>query len=165
MTHPVPTNVRALNGNPSKKRLHEPGEPDPAYLDDLTPPEFLTCDKARQVWTYMAPKLRAANLLCEVDVITFARWCEDVAECWTTQQMVSDQLARGEMPVTFSEKGGMSYDPAIALRNRAAERLDKGIAHFGLSPMARTRIRTNPQTDLFGGVGGIEDYLQQIKAA
>lgn len=162
---PVPTNVRAINGNPGRRRLDTPGEPDPTYLDDLSPPPFLTCEKAREVWAYMAPKLRADRLLCEVDVITFARWCEDVAECWITQQLVSDRLARGEMPVHESAKGGISYDPAYTVRNRAAERVDKGIAHFGMSPMTRTRIRTNPQSDLFGATGGIEDFLQQIQAA
>jgi P27 family predicted phage terminase small subunit len=165
MTFRVPTNVRAINGNPGKQGLKPTGEPDPAYLDDLTPPPFLTCEKAREVWTYLAPKLRADRLLCEVDVITFARFCEDVAECWITQQMVSDQLAEGKMPVRFSEKGGISYDPAYTVRNRAAERVDKGIGHFGMSPMARTKIRSNPQTDLFGGASAIEDYLDQIRAA
>lgn len=165
MTHPVPTNVRALNGNPSKKRLHEPGEPDPAYLDDLTPPEFLTSEKAKQIWTYMAPKMRAANLLCEVDVMAFARWCEDAAEMWEAQQLISDKFARGEPPLVETAKGNMVWDPLLAVRNRAFERFDKGVAHFGMSPMTRTRIRVNPQTDLFGGVGSIEEYLQQIKAA
>ena len=162
---PIPTNVRALNGNPSKRRLDNPGEPDPAYLQDLTPPSFLTCAKAREVWTYMAPKLAAAHLLCEVDVMTFARWCEDWAECWQAQQAISDKFARGETPMTETTKGNMVWDPIIAVRNRAAERVDKGIAHFGMSPMTRTRIRVNPQTDLFGGAGGIEEFLQQIKAA
>ena len=159
----IPTNVRALNGNPGKRALHTPGEPDPEYLNDPAPPPFLTSPRAIEVWNYIAPKLMAAKLVCWVDVITLARYCEDVAECWTAQQLVSEYLQRGEMPILEGAKGGFNYHPAVVLRNRSAERADKGAAHFGLSPMCRTRIKTQPQTDLFAN--DFESFVRQLHAA
>ena len=157
---PVPTNVKLLNGNPGKRALNAPGEPDPDYISDLTPPPFLTGEKARLVWDYLAPRLQAAKLVCEVDMITLARYCEDVAECWHAQGLVTEFLARGELPILEGAKGGFNYHPAVVLRNRAAERMDKGAAHFGLSPMARTRIKSQPQGDLFAH--DFETYLRSV---
>ena len=162
MSVAVPTNVRAINGNPGKRALRAPGEPDPDYLVDLTPPPFLTSAKALEVWDYMAPKLVKARLLCEVDIVTFAHYCEAVAEFWQTQQQVSNLLVGGDaeaLMVAVGGNGGRNYHPAITLRNRAADRVDKGAMHFGLSPMARTKIRTNAQEDLFGG---FDEFLQSL---
>ena len=47
MTRPVPTNLKVLNGNPGRRPMNH-AEPDPDYLQDLTPPQFLTSEKERR---------------------------------------------------------------------------------------------------------------------
>ena len=60
-------------GNPGK-RASAQREPDPDYLQDLTPPEWLSAG-ARVVWLEEAPKFRAARLLTTIDVMAFAALC------------------------------------------------------------------------------------------
>ena len=154
MSVPVPTNVRAINGNPGKRALQPAGEPDPKYLKDFTPPYFLTDEVALGFWDYLAPRFAEARLLCEVDVETFARYCKWLAEFWRSDGECSE-LTRApggsdNLMVLVGEKGGRNYHPAYAVRNRAAEQCDRLAQQFGASPVARTKIRTNPQEDLWG---------------
>ena len=158
MSAAIPTNVKRYNGNPGRRGLSQT-EPDPAYLQDLTPPGFLTSERAREVWSYLAPKVADAKLLCEVDVLTFAMVCEALSEFWFAQEQVTQHLMVGGPPVIREEKA--YWLPWITLRDRAAERIEKGIAHFGMSPMARTRIRVQPQTDLFAA-SDFEGFLNSL---
>jgi hypothetical protein len=66
---------QVLRGNPGRRALN-PAEPDSPYLQDLTPPPFLTSERTREVWTYLAPRAAEAKLLCELDVVTFAMHCD-----------------------------------------------------------------------------------------
>lgn len=157
MTSPVPTNLKLLSGNPGRRALNH-AEPDPPYLQDLTPPPFLTSERAREVWTYLAPRAAEAKLLCELDVMTFAMHCEAWAEYWVAQERVTQHFILGGSPVIGDDKA--AWLPWIKLRDRAADRVEKGVAHFGMSPMARTRIRIQPQSDLFAN--DFETFLSSL---
>lgn len=128
----------AINGNPSNRALRAPVEPDPNYLADLTPAPFLTSIAAIQVWEYLAPKLaKAPRLMREVDTLTFARYCVDVADYWEAQPQVSALLRDGGADASLVVMGGTgsrNAPPVIALRSRAADRVDKGAMEFGLGP-------------------------------
>ncbi len=99
-----------------------------------------------------------AKLLCEVDLMSFAMLCEAWAEFWFAQEQVTQHLMVGGPPVIREEKA--YWLPWITLRDRAAERIEKGIAHFGLSPMTRTRIRVQLQTDL--SASNFESFLTSL---
>ena len=60
---PKPTQLKVVEGNRGKRALNS-REPDPAYLNDLTPPAWLD-PKSAEVWAEIAPKLRAARVLTE----------------------------------------------------------------------------------------------------
>lgn len=145
MSAEVMAGVRvASNDKPSNWTARAPVEQDPNYLADLTPPPFLISSAAIQMWECLAPKLaKAPRLLSDIDILTFASYCMDVAKCWEAL------LANGNADALLIAVG-CNNQPAFTLRNQASERGDEGAIHAGLSPFARTKIRTNPQEDLFG---------------
>lgn len=144
------------------------GAPEPDLLDDLSPPEFLSGEKARRVWCYLAPKLRDARMLTVIDTLSLVALCEDVAECVQAQQVISDMLKAGQMPIVKGkgEGGGWNYHPAFVLRNKAAERISAGATAFGMTPLARTKIRTQQQLDLFAdGDSSIAALVEAVRGA
>jgi P27 family predicted phage terminase small subunit len=161
----TPTAIRVVQGTTGYVKKN-PNEPQPDLLEAKRAVEardrFLTSAEAKAIWDFHYPALRAAQLITEIDVMAFVRWCEAEAECWRTQQIVSDLLAAGQMPILRSEKGGFNYHPAVVLRNRAAERAAKGATEFGMTPAARTRIRVEAQLDLFGENNPVAKLLSEL---
>lgn len=157
---PTPTVLKLAAGNPGKRPLAQ-GEPDPPYLEDLTPPKRLS-PAAQQAWEELAPKLRAAKLLTQVDTLAFECLAEAAAEYWAARERLDAAVEAGQQIVRNSIGGAIIYHPAYTVRNRAFDRLLTLMREFGKTPASRTRIRTNPQGDMFGGNGSFEQFLREI---
>lgn len=163
-----PSAVHAIAGNPGK-RARNRQEPDPDYLDDHTPPGWLSADAAK-VWTEYAPKLRKAKILTVVDVEPFGRWCELVVR----YRMVKADLARSGVmipregdaaaPADTTEKaGGKDKGADKAAKPRPSHVVNQLVfvesmllkqllaveREFGMTPAARTRVQIEPQLTLF----------------
>lgn len=120
-------------------------EPDPAYLNDLDPPAHLT-DMAAVVWNDLAPKLRAAHVLTEIDVPMLEFACNAIA----TYRLATAQA--GSMPLAKTAEGGnIALNPWMIVQSMTFKQAMAVLREFGMSPAARARVMVQPQDDLFGG--------------
>lgn len=158
---PKPTALKLVTGNPGKRALNKQ-EPDPTYLQDLTPPDWLP-QGAKNVWIEEAPKLQRAKLLTEVDVIAFSALCVSVAdfrravaktgEAHVKAKLVADK--EGEI-----QEVGEHVNPWYIVQSMSGKNFKAWAEKFGMTPQDRTRIAVQPQGDLFGDKKtGSTDYF------
>lgn len=106
---------------------------------DHTPPGWLS-EGSRAVWANVVKDLSAVDgLLCTVDSFALARYCDDWVEYWAAVALVEE-----EGMVAFSEKGGAYQHPAVGIKNKAAERMARFEARFGMTPSDRCGLKTTP---------------------
>jgi P27 family predicted phage terminase small subunit len=140
---PKPSALKLVAGNPGKRALNR-AEPDPDYLDDLTAPAHLPPHIAA-VWDELAPKLRKSRLLTTVDTIALELTCTAVAN----HRLAIDQA--GTKMITHNEEtGSLSLSPWMILQSMTFKQAMGALAKFGMSPADRSRVISNPQSDLFG---------------
>lgn len=145
-------------GNPGK-RASGRSEPDPVYLQDLTPPDWLS-DGARVVWDQEAPKFRRARLLTEVDVLAFAALCQSAADyrrsvSKTGEDDVKCKYAEDEEGTVRAV--GEHLNPWAMVKSMSSKQLGMWLGKFGGTPQDRTRVELNPQGDLFPSDGKPKD--------
>lgn len=148
----TPTALKLVTGNAGKRSLHK-AEPDPTYLDDLTPPAWLP-PRAKVVWTELAPRLRLAKLLTEVDVDAVAAGCVAIANYRYAVGRVGDSLVKAKFEETAEGavvEVGEHINPWMLVQSMSFKQMSAIFASFGMTPAARTRVAVNPQADLFGG--------------
>ena len=156
----TPTADKIARGNPGKRALNS-REPDPEYLDDLTPPAWLP-EAAKAVWRDFAPKLRKAKVLTVIDVPAFEKWCVKTAQ-WRAaildlakRGVMIERVGRdGERTITKKASKKKTDAPAMVVNQLVfAESMffKQTIAlerEFGMTPAARTRVQIEPQLTLF----------------
>lgn len=157
-----PTAVKAAMGNPGK-RASSKHEPDPDYLQDLTPPEWLPA-AARVVWEQEAPKFRKARLLSEVDVIAFAALCQSVADYRRAVIKTGENDVKSKF--VEDEEGkvrevGEHINPWALVKSMSSKQMVVLLGKFGGTPQDRTRVELNPQADLFPSDGKPKDQADQ----
>lgn len=154
-----PTADHAARGTPGK-RARNRQEPDPEYLDDMTPPTWLS-EAARKVWTDCAPKMRKAKVLTVLDVEPFSRWCVLVVRY---RAVVADlerlgvMVGRGEESTKAAPAKDAPVKPAgqvvinqlVFVESMLQKQLLAIEREFGMTPAARTRVQVEPQLTLFG---------------
>lgn len=152
---PLPSNVHALHGNPGK-RARNAHEPEPLHLQDLTPPEHLTEEQAK-IWNELAPKLRRAHLLTELDTYLLEMTCEAMA----TYRLSVARTAGGKELQKNAETGSVSLSPWSMVKQMAFKRGMACLQQFGASPAWRSRVMVDPQQDLFakGASTGTDDHF------
>lgn len=149
---PKPTALKLIEGNKGKRAINS-HEPDPAYLNDLTPPAWLP-QSAAEVWNEVAPKLRAAKVLTELDVQALAMGCVAIAQYRQSVVRAGADLVKSKH--VQNEDGGAvevgeHVNPWLIVQSMSYKQAMGIFAQFGLTPAARSRIAINPQDDLFGG--------------
>lgn len=154
-----PTALKLIAGNPGKRALNKQ-EPDPTYLDDLTPPAWLA-PEAVQVWGEMAPMAARAKLLTEVDVQAFAMGCVAIAQYRLATRRTGDDAVKRKLAVddkgnTITDEDGKPVyagehiNPWALVQSMTFKQAMLVFDKFGMTPQARTRIAIQPQGDLFG---------------
>lgn len=145
-------------GNPGK-RASSRKEPDPTYLDNLEPPDWLT-PQAAQVWRDEAPKFRKAHLLTEVDVLAFAALCQSAAD----YRRAVAKTGENDVKAKFREdeeghvvEVGEHLNPWAMVKSMASKQMGMWLGKFGGTPQDRTRVEVNPQADLFPSDGKPKD--------
>lgn len=115
------------------------------------PPSWLKKD-GLAIWNRLAPTLRAAKLLSEADVLTFARYCRNFAR-WLDMQKAIDK--GGEVYEIETASGKVRRaDPHFLIGDRIERMLLAFEDRFGLNPAERqrimaARINTGAAGDLF----------------
>lgn len=149
---PKPTALKLVQGNPGKRALNKQ-EPDPTYLQDLTPPAWMP-DGAKAVWAEMAPAASRAKLLTEVDVDAFAMGCVAVADY--RRAVLKTGEADVKTKLQADEEGkivevGEHLNPWAMVKSMSFKQAMAVFDKFGMTPQARTRIAVQPQGGLFDG--------------
>jgi P27 family predicted phage terminase small subunit len=157
---PKPTALKLITGNPGKRSLNKQ-EPDPTYLQDLTPPAWLP-QFAAKVWDEIAPPLSAAKLLTEVDVPMLAKGCVAIAQYRLATIRLGEALV---LESEVIEEDGQPVKKAAQLnqwmvaQSMAFKQAMAILQQFGMSPAARSRVAIQPQGDLFGNAQGTGGYF------
>ena len=144
--NPKPTRLKIVEGNPGKRAINKQ-EPDPEYLNDLTPPSFLS-PAAAEVWVEIAQDLRNARLLTKLDVPMLAMGCEALARY---RKLNKDCV--NEPSSVGSEEEKKDVWMATTIQSMSFKQAMTVFQQFGMSPAARTKIAIQPQGDLFGETG------------
>jgi P27 family predicted phage terminase small subunit len=110
-----------------------PNEPQPRALLPK-PPKFLS-DEARRAWKQVAPKVYAARLLTELDVLAFTLLCVAWGDLVEAQEKI-----RVHGKVILVPGGALGPSPYVALGNKAVEQLMRTLVEFGMTPSSRTRV-------------------------
>lgn len=119
------------------------------------PPAWLKKD-GLEIWKRLAPALRAAKLLSDVDAPAFGRYCRNYAR-WLKMQREMDKI--GETYETEGQFGKMKrISPAFMIADRVERMLLAFEDRFGLNPAERQRImaaraNTGATGDMFGNAG------------
>lgn len=148
---PKPTALKVITGNPGKRSGNKQ-EPDPEYLVDMNPPEWLH-SAAKDVWKEVAPHLAKAKLLTEVDVQALAMGCVAIAQYRQAVRIAGDDLVKAKIVVDDEGKpvsSGEHLNPWMIVQSMSFKQAMAIFQQFGMSPAARTRISIQPQGDLFG---------------
>ena len=99
------------------------------------PPQWLSAD-SREVWAQVVAMLgKTPGLLAEIDAYALARYCDDWVEYWEAKRIVDNDGI-----VSLSEKGTEFQNPAVGVKNKAAERMTRFEARFGMTPSDRSGL-------------------------
>lgn len=141
---PLPANVHALNGNPSKLpdgKLQPTVEP----TVELPPPPEVLNEAARKVWYELGEDLRTLGLISKVYSPVFALLCAAQAD-WMRLRAALERAyaagAEGELAgyVAKYDSGATQITGLHVALNKAEEKLLKYAQEFGLTPSSRTKV-------------------------
>jgi P27 family predicted phage terminase small subunit len=141
-----PTALKVVGGTDRADRRNE-NEPEPALLQDLTPPAHLS-PRSAAVWGQLAPMLRKMQVLTEADVISLEMLCDAVGDYRHSRAQLGDDF------VATSSKGSEVLSQWLVAQQMNSKRAEAFMGKFGMDPAARTRLMVNPQGDLFDGNAG-----------
>lgn len=130
---PMPTNLRLLHGD-NQHRVNR-DEPKPRAVDPVCPPEVSPA--VRKVWEYTLAELKAMRLATAADRDALLCYCEAVA----THREASAALAETDVLVEGRD-GGLVRNPALQAQRDAARIVLLFAREFGLTPSARSQIKT-----------------------
>ena len=152
---PLPSNVHALHGNPGK-RGRNGQEPEPVHLQDLSPPPHLP-EEVAAVWQELAPKLKRAHLLTELDTPLLEMTCAAIA----THRLAISKTAGGKLLQKNAETGSVSLSPWAMVQSMSFKQGMAALQQWGATPSSRSRVMVDPQADLFGksGATGTDDHF------
>ena len=90
---------------------------------------------ARAEWKILVTDLDALGILDRVDRGALVVYCE----AWE-EFIISGEVVKKEGTVSYAQNGTPFQHPALGTKNKAAERMLKVAAQFGMTPAARVKI-------------------------
>lgn len=145
---PKPAALKILAGNPGRRPLNKAEPQPPAIRPDC--PDSL--DKtARAEWDRITPILADLKLLTLADRAAIAAYCAAYSDWCAALDAIAKEGRIIRDPV-FNKNGKKVGDriklhPAVALLNKADERIKRYLPEFGLSPAGRTRLTIAKDND------------------
>ncbi len=151
---PLPANVHALRGNPSKKPLA-------SLLDDVVRPDVavpkcpIRSKAFRTEWNRITKHLKTLGLVSEIDRAMLTGYCT----AWADLEWAEARIAALDAQDDTGERGRIWDTPSgykqisvlQQIKNRALEQIKSFAAEFGMSPAARSRVTaSDPQLSLPG---------------
>lgn len=136
---PIPSHLKMVKGTAQKCRTNK-AEPKPA-TDNIQPPEYLS-GSARKQWRVVSKQLAEAGVLTNMDVDALALYCEAFARYREAVTEIDDFG-----PITRTPSGFPVQSPWLQIANKAFEQMTKLLAEFGMTPSARSRVRSTKKPD------------------
>ena len=131
---PKPTALRAIEGNPGKRRLNDREPTPPEGVPDC--PDELD-DVARAEWFRTAGVLKEMKLLTRADRTALLAYCTVYAR-WVEAEA---QVRKYGAIVKSPNKGFPMKSPYLTVADQSLESMRKFMVEFGLTPSSRSRIR------------------------
>lgn len=119
-------------------------------------------ESARVEWSRMSQLLASANALAEPDADVLAAYCETVVQYRDALKQIADE------GLTISSPTGLKKHPAVTIASDARKDLIRLAGELGLTPIARQRLRVEPdQEDALGDflAGGVNAATNGPKLA
>ncbi|HEY9211080.1 MAG TPA: phage terminase small subunit P27 family [Methylotenera sp.] len=163
-----PNNIHYLNGNPSKKPLHQ-------LMDTLQPEvEIPGCPahllpEAKKEWKRITVELIRYGLISKLDRAALSLYVQSWAELVYAEKMLKRNMERAAVKIAEAEaagkdyvggdgmtevttNGNIIYSPYWVIANKARHNVDKFLSNFGMSPSSRSRVTPSNhlQQNLFG---------------
>jgi len=143
---PKPTTLRLLHGD--RKDRTNLDEPKPEPGDPVCPPHVTP--EVREIWDYTLGHLIAMGVATGADRDALLCYCEAVAG-----HRAASALLAGSSVLVEGVHGGQIRNPAVQIQRDAAAVIRAFAREFGLTPSARSEIRTGTGPDR----GSAERYL------
>jgi P27 family predicted phage terminase small subunit len=138
---PIPFALRKLRGNPSKRRMHP--EPQPEIAKSCPPPPPHITGHAADEWWVVAPALHRLGLLSVLDVASLSAYCYAYGQWRTAAEALARMADRDETMhglLIKTTDGNAKRNPLVKVAADAAQDMLAYAGHFGLTPVARTRL-------------------------
>ena len=143
MNPKIPTNLRILRGNPSKRPLNK-GEPKPPIPETCPePPEYLSAVAAEE-WRRTGPQAHVLGLLTRLDITLFSVYCENYARWRAAVAALAEAAANDPEThglVITDDDGELKINPLVRVVSQASRDLLRFAMEFGLTPVARSHIQ------------------------
>jgi P27 family predicted phage terminase small subunit len=139
---PLPDNVHALRGNPSKKSLGELiGGVHPVIEIPNCPAHLIP--EAKKEYKRITAELKVLGLISKIDRAAICGYCSSWAEvvyCETkiTEKNNSDPKGQAGF-IGVTPNGYEQMSVWVQVRNRAYDRMMRFAAEFGMSPSSRSK--------------------------
>jgi P27 family predicted phage terminase small subunit len=123
-----------LRGNPGCYPLNV-DEPEPLLFSSVPEaPSFLS-GYALTEWNRITPELHRMKLVTLVDINSLAAYCL-AYERWRT----AEELAKVRGLMVQTRGGPFRVNPLVGIAERAADKMVRYAAEFGITPASRSRI-------------------------
>jgi P27 family predicted phage terminase small subunit len=135
---PKPTRLRLLEGNPGGKPTNS-NEPQPTVGVPRCPKKYE--GDARKLWKAIGDQLAACGILTKIDSQAFELLIDSYVEYLQATEKVSKTgpiwLEKGDSVIPK-----FAYSPYWVQANRAGKRLHVLLREFGMTPSARSAIKS-----------------------
>ena len=150
---PKPSNIHALHGHPGKRSLPK-REPKPRAGIPKPPARIADNPTALAVWEEFAAELNEMQVLTLADRAALAALVSAYCDWLAADEAIG---THGLTQERGSEINGFyeAARPEVAIRSDAWKRYKSMLIEFGLTPSARTRVATNPNSK----ANPLEDFL------
>ncbi len=136
---PVPTRLKIIRGTDQPCRVKK-NEPRPK--SNMIRRPFKLSEVAGKQWDSMVRKLRAADMITNLDTQALGLYCEAYAN-W----VAANKWIQLKGTVVKSANGTLAQSPFFLVSNKCFDQMYKMLVEFGMTPSSRTRVSTNEDPD------------------
>jgi phage terminase small subunit len=137
----LPDSIKALMGNPGKRKLALDDEYDPIARSErpnITMPEFLTHEREKEIFRRVVEDYMQKRIASEVDLISYGRWASYVHEWWSCKEALEGK-SRFIKQIANGNERFVSH-PLWTLMKEYEQEMRGLEACLGLNPLARNNI-------------------------
>lgn len=134
---PTPTALKVLEGNPGKRPLNT-AEPQPLKKAPRCP-KWLE-PEAKREWKRLAHYMEQIGVLTEVDMTSFAGYCQAYARWKEAEEFISQHGT-----IVRTPSGYWQQVPQVSIAQTYLKVMNRFAEQFGLTPASRSRIVANAE--------------------